>query len=111
MERLRVLFMYARESAFVSDPDAECAREMRQTQNNSLIQYCTEVDSILFNIPQDNHSMRHAFLDIVQPHIRRMISRCDILSLINRVATREHHMRGILYSEINAHQSWSHATD
>lgn len=106
MERQRVMFLFAKEAAYAEDKSSmgfiykSIAKHIR---SECLIEYCSEVDSVLADMPDDMFSVKDDFLDIVIPHIRRMIRRCNLINLLNKMAKcSTPHEKGILSRELNA---------
>ena len=91
MERQRVMFLFAKDAAYIEDKmDTGYLYKSieKHMKSDALIEYCMEVDTILDSMSEDISSAKDAFLDIVTPHIRRMIQRCNLINLLNKMSRR-----------------------
>jgi len=106
MERQRVMFLFAKDAAYIEDKSSMGVlyRSIaKHTRSECLVEYCSEVDSILADMPDGMFSVKDDFLDIVTPHIRRMIQKCNLMNLLNKMSRRSTpHEKGILSRELNA---------
>ena len=104
MERKRVMFLFAAEAAYIEDKSdtgvlyKSIAKHMR---SECLIEYCADVDAVLEGMPKGISSAKDTFVDIVTPHIRRMIQRCNRMNLLNKLSRRSsHNEKSILFKEL-----------
>lgn len=108
MERHRVMFLFAKEAAYSGEMENMyfmCNSVAKHMRSDTLIQYCNEADRVLEAMPDGDSVARDMFLDVIQPHIRRMIQKCNHINLLNKLSQTSNHSReGILKKELGFHE-------